>query len=136
MLLELKMKTLIKIMKKIQLITKGIVKNSPQKATLKMLSPLKKSSFKLSTGKVPALGPWATFLELKATRPWFRSICWLNLSDPVPVEDAVATNWCSVCSPPRLGVQLPQSPPPEIDNRFEEAGGQSQPRPSHKTRTH
>ena len=59
-----------------------------------------------------------------------------NLSDPVPVEDAVATNWCSVCSPPTLGVQLPQSLLPEIANRFEEAGGQSQPRPSHKTRTH
>ena len=29
------------------------------------------------------------------------------------------------CGPPMLGVQLPQSPPPEIDNQFEEAGGQS-----------
>ena len=27
-----------------------------------------------------------------------------NLSDPVPVEDAVTTNWCSVCSSPTLGV--------------------------------
>ena len=131
MLLELKMKTLIKTMKKIQLITKGIVKNSPQKATLKMLSPLKKSSFKLSTGKVPALGPWATFLELTATRPRFRSIsatpCLLKM-----LSQLIG----AVCAPPTLGVQLPQSPPPEIDNRFEEAGGQSQPRPSHKTRTH
>ena len=30
-----------------------------------------------------------------------------------------------MCAPPTLGVQLPQSPPPEIDNQFEEAGGQS-----------
>ena len=49
----------------------------------------------------------------------------LDPSDPVPVEDAVATNWCSVCPPPMLGVQLPQSPPPEIDNQFEEVGGQN-----------
>ena len=39
-------------MKKIQLITKGIVKNSPQKAALKMLSPLKKSLYKYRKGKV------------------------------------------------------------------------------------
>ena len=31
----------------------------------------------------------------------------------------------AVWAPPTLGVQLPQSPPPEIDNQFEEAGGQN-----------
>ena len=60
----------------------------------------------------------------------------VNLSDPVPVEDADATDWCSVCPPPTLGVQLPQSPPPEIDNRFEEAGRLNAPAQPQNTHTH
>ena len=47
------------------------------------------------------------------------------LDNPIPEEDADATDWCSVCSSQRRGVQLLQSPPPEIDNQFEEAGRQS-----------
>ena len=59
----------------------------------------------------------------------------LKPSDPVPVEDAVATDLQCVL-PPHVGDAAAAMPAPEIDNRFEEAGGQSQPRPSHKTRTH
>ena len=59
----------------------------------------------------------------------------LEPSDPVPVEDAVATVG-AVCALPHVGGAAAAKPAPEIDNRFEEAGGQSQSRPSHKTRIH
>ena len=91
MLLALKLKTLLKTMKKIQLITKGIVKNSPQKAALKMLSPLKKSSYKYRTGKVPdgmmarwPDGPMARWHD--GDLPGVDSDKDTVLKDPVPEE--------------------------------------------------
>ena len=51
----------------------------------------------------------------------------LDPSDTVPVGDAVATDY-AVCAPPtRWGLQLPLSPRPEIDNRFDEEGGKASP---------
>ena len=131
MLLALKLKTLLKTMKKIQLNTKGTVKNSPQKATLKMLSSPKKSSFKYRQARCRRSAHLATFLEFTAPRPRFRSIS----STPCLLE-MLPQLIGSVCAPPHVGGAAATKPAPEIDNRFEEAGGQSQPQPSHKTCTH
>ena len=57
----------------------------------------------------------------------------LEPSDPMPAEDAAATD-CAVLAPPHVRGVVAAKPAPEIDNWFEEGGGQSQPRPSHKTR--
>ena len=53
------------------------------------------------------------------------------LGDPVP-EDAVPQLICSVCSLPHIGVAAAAKPAPEIDNRFEEAGGKASPGPATK----
>ena len=79
-------------------------------AHVTILNPLKKSSFKLSTGKVPALGPWVTFLELTATRPRFRSVLSPISATPCLLKMLLQLIG-AVCAPsPRWGVQLPQSP--------------------------
>ena len=54
----------------------------------------------------------------------------LDPSDTVPVDDAVATVG-AVCVPHHIGVCSCHKPALEIDNRFEESGGQSP-----GTRTH
>ena len=59
----------------------------------------------------------------------------LDPSDTVPEEDAVATD-CAVDVPHHVGGCSCRKPAPEIDNRFEEAGGKASPGPATKTRTH
>ena len=55
----------------------------------------------------------------------------LEPSDPVPVDDAVATDLQCVL-PPHVGGAAAAKPTPEIDNRFEEAGGKASPGPATK----
>ena len=120
-------KTLRTAMKTIKLNTMGSAKNSPQKATLKMLSSPKKSSFKYRQAKCRRSAHLATFLEFMAPRPWFRSIsstpCLLKM-----LPQLIG----AVCAPPHVGGAAAAKPAPEIDNRFEEAGGKASPGPATK----
>ena len=57
----------------------------------------------------------------------------LDPSDTVPEENAVATDLQCVL-PPTSGVAAATKPTPEVDNRFEELGGNASPGPATKTR--